>query len=381
MPKAVYLHIPFCDYICHYCDFNKVFMKGQPVEEYLDHMAVEMKNTVKKFPYDHIETIFIGGGTPTALSASQLDVLLESVNDTFHPGSHIEYTVEANPGSVDEEKLSVLKNAGVNRLSIGAQAFQNDLLKRLGRGHDEQEVVEIVKLAQRMGFDNLSLDLMFGLPDQTMDMFRESIERTIQLDIPHVSSYSLQVEKKTVFYNLFRKDQLPLPTQEEEADMFELLISKLEKAGLQQYEISNFARPGFESKHNMMYWKNEHYYGVGAGAHSYMNGVRRINAGPLKKYIQLVDENGFPYTEENELTTAEKMEEEMFMGLRMKKGVSVERFQEKFNIPLMTVFGSQIDQLHDKGLINLNKGNISLTEKGLFLGNEVFSEFLGVVEE
>ncbi|KMM37616.1 radical SAM family heme chaperone HemW [Guptibacillus hwajinpoensis] len=380
MVNAVYLHIPFCDYICHYCDFNKIFMQGQPVNDYLEHMDVEMKNTLDRFPTNKIDTIFVGGGTPTALNEEQLEKFLKDVQDRFGPyvTDKLEFTMEANPGSVTPEKLRIMKSYGVNRLSIGAQAFQDSLLTRLGRGHSVEEIGEIVQMAKQEGFTNLSLDLMFGLPDQTIDQFSETISRALELGITHVSSYSLQVEKKTVFYNQWRKGELPLPTEEAEADMYALLISRLEEAGLSQYEISNFAKEGFESKHNITYWKNDEYYGIGAGAHSYIDGVRRANAGPLKQYMNRIDENGFPYMDDNVLTKAERMEEEMFMGLRMREGVSKQRFEVKFGQPMFSVFGKQIEDLTSKNLLQDTGTHISLTEKGFFLGNEVFQEFLTI---
>ena len=380
MVNAVYLHIPFCDYICHYCDFNKIFMQGQPVNDYLEHMDVEMKNTLDRFPTNKVDTIFVGGGTPTALNEEQLEKFLKDVQNRFGPyvTDELEFTMEANPGSVTPEKLRIMKFYGVNRLSIGAQAFQDSLLTRLGRGHSVEEIGEIVRMAKQEGFTNLSLDLMFGLPDQTIDQFSETISKALELGITHVSSYSLQVEKKTVFYNQWRKGELPLPTEEAEADMYALLISRLEEAGLSQYEISNFAKEGFESKHNITYWKNDEYYGIGAGAHSYIDGIRRANAGPLKQYMNRIDENDFPYMDDNVLTKAERMEEEMFMGLRMRKGVSKQRFEVKFGQPMISVFGEQIENLTNKNLLQDTGTHISLTEKGFFLGNEVFQEFLAI---
>ncbi|MFK3958367.1 radical SAM family heme chaperone HemW [Guptibacillus hwajinpoensis] len=380
MVNAVYLHIPFCDYICHYCDFNKVFMQGQPVDDYLAHMDTEMKNTLERFPTNRIDTIFVGGGTPTALNEAQLERFLKDVQERFGPyvSERLEFSMEANPGSVTPEKLRIMKKYGVNRLSIGAQAFQDTFLNKLGRGHSVEEIGEIVQMAQSEGFVNLSLDLMFGLPEQTIEQFSESITKAIELGITHISSYSLQVEKKTVFYNKWRNGELPLPTEEAEADMYELLMKRLEEAGLLQYEISNFAKPGYESRHNITYWKNNEYYGIGAGAHSYIDGVRRANAGPLKQYMTKIDENKFPYMDDNVLTKNERMEEEMFMGLRMREGVSKETFKYKFNQSIEEVFSEQIEKLVRSDLLKDTGSHIALTEQGFFLGNEVFQEFLAI---
>ncbi len=355
-------------------------MQGQPVDDYLEHMDVEMKNTLDRFPTNRIDTIFVGGGTPTALNERQLERFLKDVQVRFGPyvSEDLEFSMEANPGSVTPEKLRIMKAYGVNRLSIGAQAFQDSLLKTLGRGHSVEEIGEIVKMAQEAGFVNLSLDLMFGLPNQTIEQFSESISKAVELGITHISSYSLQVEKKTVFYNRWRKGDLPLPTEEAEADMYSLLMSRLEEDGLMQYEISNFAKPGYESKHNITYWKNNEYYGIGAGAHSYIKGVRRANAGPLKQYMVRIDESGFPYMEDNVLTETERMEEEMFMGLRMREGVSKEIFEKKFGKPMHSVFNEQIEKLTREGLLMDTGTHIILTEQGFFLGNEVFQEFLAI---
>ncbi|MFC0188126.1 radical SAM family heme chaperone HemW [Fictibacillus aquaticus] len=379
MPKAAYFHIPFCVNICHYCDFNKVFLKGQPVMEYLACMDTEMERTIQKFPYEKMDTLFIGGGTPTALSAEQLDIFLAAVARHFPVSDVKEYTVEANPEQTTKEKLEVLKKHGVNRLSIGAQAFQPSLLKELGRTHHAGHVEQTVSEAKAIGIDNLSIDLMFGLPGQTMDMFKETIAAALALNVPHISSYSLQVEPKTIFYIRSQKGDLKLPPQELEAEMFEYLMTELERNGYHQYEISNFAKPGYESLHNLQYWDNNEYYGIGAGAHSYMNGVRRVNAGPLKKYMNLVQENGFPYTEENKLTEAERMEEELFMGLRKRKGISSRTFEARYGKPLCDVFGRQIEMLIDRGLLEKDGDWIRLTHSGILLGNEVFSEFISAV--
>ncbi len=355
-------------------------MQGQPVIEYLEHMDSEMERTLERFPTSSINTIFVGGGTPTALNEQQLEQFLHSVSTKFFPYTEegLEFTMEANPGSVTPRKLEIMKKYGVNRLSIGAQAFQNSLLKRLGRGHNVDEISDIVTMAKHAGFENLSLDLMFGLPEQTLEQLSDSIERAVDLGITHISSYSLQVEKKTVFYNQWRKGELPLPTEEAEAEMYSELIRRLEAHGLKQYEISNFALPGYESQHNITYWKNNEYYGIGAGAHSYVDGVRRANAGPLKQYMSRIDEHGFPYVDENELTKGEKMEEEMFMGLRMRQGVSKQTFEEKYGTPVESVFGEQIEKLVYKELLKDTGSHIALTEQGFFLGNEVFQEFLAV---
>jgi putative oxygen-independent coproporphyrinogen III oxidase len=378
--KAAYFHIPFCAQICHYCDFNKVFFKGQPVEEYLQAMEKEMKNTIEKFPTDKLETIFVGGGTPTVLEMRQLDYLLTSIHKHFRFDlNEIEFTFEANPNELPKEKLQLLKEAGVNRLSFGVQTFNDSLLKKIGRTHRKHDVLQTIELAKEVGFSNISIDLMYGLPEQTVEDFRETLDIAFSLEVQHFSAYSLIVEPKTVFYNLLKKDMLPLPTQEEEAEMYELAMEKMDIHGYKQYEISNYAKPGFSSRHNLTYWNNEEYYGIGAGAHSYVNGKRNVNAGPLKKYINLIEETGLPYVESHTVTIEEKMEEEMFLGLRKTEGVSKQTFYEKFYRTLHDVFGEQIALQKQKGLIEETESHIRLTHRGKLLGNEVFQEFVGVI--
>ncbi|MBM7097123.1 oxygen-independent coproporphyrinogen III oxidase [Bacillus sp. H-16] len=377
-PKAVYVHVPFCEQICHYCDFNKFFLKNQPVTEYLMDCDTEMERTVETFPYDIIQSVYVGGGTPTSLSTNQLQTLLRSVRTHFNikePES-IEFTVEVNPGSADEEKLTMMRREGANRLSIGVQTFDEGLLEKIGRDHKPDDVQETIDRSRRAGFENISIDLMFGLPGQTIEQFEETLERALALNIEHVSAYSLKVEAKTVFYQLMKKGKLPLPTEDTEADMYERLIEKLTGGGFTMYEISNFAKPGRESRHNLTYWENEQYYGIGAGAHSYINGVRRRNHGPLSKYMNAIQEGQLPYLEEHTVPVKEQMEEEMFMGLRKRIGVSMARFEEKYGCTMESVFGGTIDQLKKRELVTINQGRIQLTEKGRFLGNEVFEQFL-----
>ncbi|MCQ6266285.1 radical SAM family heme chaperone HemW [Fictibacillus sp. WQ 8-8] len=379
MPEAAYFHIPFCVNICHYCDFNKVFLKGQPVNEYLTYMEKEMINTVRQTPYSRMKTIFVGGGTPTALDYEQFETFLKMVNRHFSFDELDEFTVEANPEQTDRKKLEIMEAYGVNRLSIGVQAFQEQLLKELGRTHVKEDVIRTVSEAKAVGIENISLDIMFGLPHQTVDMLKETLEIAFSLNVPHFSAYSLQLEKKTVFYNRAVKGDLLLPEQEEEAQMYEVLMEQMEKHGYVQYEISNFARPGYESKHNLQYWDNNEYYGIGAGAHSYVNGKRMANAGPLKKYMSLIDETGFPYVHSETLAPSAKMEEELFMGLRKMDGVSDTRFKQRYGKSMYEVFGPQIEQLLAKGWLKKSGDRVSLTKDGTFLGNEVFQEFIGVV--
>ncbi|MBR0605768.1 oxygen-independent coproporphyrinogen III oxidase [Bacillus safensis] len=376
--KAAYIHIPFCEHICHYCDFNKFFIKTQPVDEYLAALEKEMQHTIEQKGEQELKTIFIGGGTPTSLTVSQLDKLMNSIHSVLKPTKNlIEFAVEANPDELSLEKLHVLKAAGVNRLSFGVQTFEDDLLKKIGRVHQKKDVLTSFERARAVGFDNISLDLMFGLPHQEKHHVMNSLETAFSLGAEHYSVYSLIVEPKTVFYNLMQKGKLHLPPQEREAEMYELVMDEMERHGLKQYEISNYAKPGFESQHNLTYWSNEDYFGFGAGAHGYVDGIRNVNAGPVKHYLELIDQTGFPYKETHQVTRAEQIEEEMFLGLRKIEGVKSADFQAKYGAAPEALFSTVLEDLEEKGLIVKDDKGIRLTRKGKLLGNEVFQAFLG----
>jgi putative oxygen-independent coproporphyrinogen III oxidase len=375
--KSLYVHVPFCEQICHYCDFNKFFLQNQPVDEYIDLCNEEMKKTIESFPANEkVSTIYVGGGTPTSLSTRQLERLLKDIKRNFQINHDVEFTVEVNPGSAEEEKMSMLFEMGVNRLSIGAQTFDEKLLKAINRDHHPEDVERTVQLSRQAGITNLSVDMMFGLPRQTMAQWKDSLKAVCNLPIQHISAYSLKVEEKTVFYQLLRKGKLPLPDQEDEARMYEYMLKELNLKGFHHYEISNFAKSGFESRHNLTYWDNEEYYGIGAGAHSYIQGVRRANHGPLPKYMKALKNNQLPYFEEHEVTLKEKMEEQMFMGLRKLNGISLSKFEERFGKSVYTVFPQVIENLKNEQLLIEAEDRVKLSEKGLLLGNEVFEKFL-----
>lgn len=379
MIQAAYIHIPFCEHICHYCDFNKVFLKGQPVDEYLDSLEKEIKLTMDKYGEQTLSTIFVGGGTPTSLSASQLERLCGIINTELQQHQGIEYTFEANPGDLTEDKLKALYEGGVNRLSFGVQSFNNELLQRIGRTHKAEDVFSSIEAAKKIGFNNISVDLMYSLPGQTLEDFKDTLKTAFTLDIQHYSGYSLIIEPKTVFYNLMRKGKLPTPGEDVEASMYGVLMEEMTSHGFQQYEISNFAKPGFKSRHNLTYWNNEQYFGFGAGSHGYLAGNRYSNYGPLKKYMQPLEQGEFPLMHEQKVSLVEKMEEELFLGLRKNQGVSLTSFEEKYNNNVLQLFENEIKGLTNRGLIEIQGEYLKLTDKGRFLGNEVFQSFIGVL--
>src|SRR5690606_15259846 len=378
MARGIYIHIPFCHQICNYCDFNKVFFKNQPVDEYIEALGREMELTVAEMPeaFTNIETIFLGGGTPTALSAQQIEKLLSLSTKHIPMSSVKEFSSEANPDELTIDKLQALYNGGVNRLSMGVQSFDQSLLTKIGRTHSNEHVYETIQNAKNIGFKNISIDLMYGLPGQTMEQWQDTLEKALALKLPHYSAYSLIVEPKTIFYIQYAKGKLHLPTEDLEADMYGVLMDTMEAHGLQQYEISNFANEGYESTHNKIYWDNDEYAGFGAGAHGYLEGIRYSNVAPIKKFIETVMAGERPLLQEHEVTGDEKLEEQMFLGLRKSTGVTHEEFEKKFGQPMLSIYKEIIDQLQEERLIEMDSEGIRLTRKGRFIGNEVFQRFL-----
>lgn len=371
-PTSAYVHIPFCTQICYYCDFSKVFIKNQPVDDYLEKLLEEFRF----YDIRTLRTLYIGGGTPTALSASQLDYLLSGLQEQLDLSLLEEFTIEANPGDLTADKIAVLEKSAVNRVSLGVQTFDDQELKRIGRSHNEAQIYESVSALKAAGFDNISIDLIYALPDQTMDQVKLNVKKALSLNIPHLSLYSLILENHTVFMNKMRRGRLHLPNEDVESDMFTYIIDELEKHGFEHYEISNFTRPGYESRHNLVYWDNAEYYGVGAGASGYLDGVRYRNRGPIQHYLKAISEEGQARLHEEELTKTEQMEEEIFLGLRKKTGISISRFEEKFQEDFQQRYGRIVADLLADGLLQVTGDQLRMTKRGLFLGDTVAEKFI-----
>lgn len=378
-PRAVYIHIPFCTNKCHYCDFNSYVREGQPVMDYLRALEREMAETVRLLPPERIDTIFVGGGTPTVLTPDEMAFFLGAVarHFPFDPAA-VEFTLEANPGTTDADKLEVMRRFGVNRISFGAQTFDARLLKAIGRIHSPDDIWNSLELARQAGFSNLSIDLMFGLPGQTLKDVEASLAEALDQKLAHCSIYGLKVEENTLFFQWEKQGKLRLPGQEEEAEMYRHIISRFVGAGYVHYEISNFARPGRESRHNLTYWRNEPYYGLGAGAHGYAGGWRHENVRGVSAYIRAT-ETGLPRRETVPVSREEAMEDFMMVGLRMIEGVKEKDFRAQFGIGLADVFGDPLDRLTASGLLEQTEEGYRLSGEGLLFGNEVFAEFVGIL--
>ncbi|HEO3028156.1 TPA: oxygen-independent coproporphyrinogen III oxidase [Streptococcus agalactiae] len=370
-PTSAYVHIPFCTQICYYCDFSKVFIKNQLVDAYLQALIREFRS----YDITELRTLYIGGGTPTSISAVQLDYLLTELIRDLNLNTLEEFTIEANPGDLTVDKIEVLQKSAVNRVSLGVQTFNDKHLKRIGRSHNEAQIYSTIDALKTAGFQNISIDLIYALPGQTMDDVRSNVAKALSLNIPHLSLYSLILEHHTVFMNKMRRGKLHLPTEDLEAEMFEYIISEMERNGFEHYEISNFTKPGFESRHNLMYWDNVEYYGVGAGASGYLDGIRYRNRGPIQHYLKGVSEGNARLSEEV-LSKNEMMEEELFLGLRKKEGVSIGKFEQKFGTSFEKRYGQIVQELQSDGLLKENNGFIQMTKKGLFLGDTVAEKFI-----
>lgn len=388
MAKSLYIHLPFCQRKCAYCDFYSLANSEHLIDDYLTTLAVELQLLSKENKNELLSTIYIGGGTPTILSADQLTLLFATISDNFPLANEVEYTIEANPGTLTNKKVAAIKSAQVNRVSLGAQAFQDTLLSKLGRIHNASEIYQAVELLRSAGINNLSLDLMFGIPQQTIADLETSLERVIELAVPHLSVYSLTVEEGTAFYKMQEEGKLILPNEAEELEMFLLTIDKLAEHGYEHYEISSYAKPGFKSRHNRTYWLNQEYLGAGAGAHGYLNGVRYANHLNIAQYIASLNRIYSEKVDEQfiisqvratqvRLTLQEQKENTMILGLRMLAGVSLVDYYEYFGSQLTHDWAKSIERLLAQGLISIDNEKIKLTEQGLLFGNQVFIEFLG----
>lgn len=323
-----------------------------------------------------LRTLYIGGGTPTVLPAEEMERILDRVRSLFSLTSDAECTIEANPGTVTKSSLERLHSAGMNRISFGVQSFSDAILKGLGRVHMSEEARDAILLAQEAGFLNTSLDLMYGLPSQTMEDLERSVEEALTLPVSHISVYGLQVEAGTPFYTRFERGQLALPADETVDAMYDYLTKRLPAAGYSRYEISNYAREGFESRHNLSYWQDVPYLGVGASAHSYLGNVRYENVREAEAYIECVESGQSPRRIERKPDQSAHMEEVAFLSLRMAEGLSKARFEETFGVSLEEVYRDAIERCTRKGLLEETKTHIRLNSLGMKYGNQVFAEFL-----
>lgn len=384
---GIYVHIPFCKHKCYYCDFISYANKENLAERYVNVLIREITDvaTGNRLDYENgidelfnVNTIYIGGGTPSFIESKYIVNIISTIKEYFKINENAEITLEVNPGTVNENKLKDYFNAGVNRLSIGLQATNDSLLKEIGRIHTYEEFLNTYKLARKIGFKNINADLMIGLPKQTIEDVEKAVNDLIKLGLEHISVYSLILEEGTVLEEQIRSGKLKLPEDEEERKMYWKVKSILEANGYIHYEISNFAKKGYESQHNLDCWRQKEYVGFGVAAHSYTNDVRYSNIENLEEYIENYEndklEETFIFNEK--LTHNMKVKEYMMLGLRKLNGVSIQEFKEKFAANPIYVFKNELEKLVNEDLLEIDGDYIRLTKRGLDLANLVWEEFV-----
>lgn len=378
---ALYLHIPFCARKCRYCAFVSHPLAGGGagkalVRDYLRALRREINTAASLAGRRVLASIYFGGGTPTLLDPSDLVSLLEMIREHFDWSDEIEITVEANPGTVSADGLRLLRDAGVNRLSIGAQSFNQEELELLGRIHGAAEIYSAFYAAREAGFDNLSLDLIYGIPGQTPAGWRAVLEEAVALHPEHLSVYGLSLEEGTPLAEEVAGGRLQACPEETQVAMWEITGSFLKGAGYERYEIANFALPGRQCRHNLTYWLNRPYLGIGAAAHGYFNGIRYANHGDLKRYIEDSLRGRLPRAREEHQTPEQERTDTVIMGLRLTRGLSRSAFRRRFGYPFEDVFGEQLAVLEQEGLMGENDEFIYLTERGRLLANYVLAHFV-----
>ncbi len=373
---GIYIHIPFCKQKCYYCDFISYTNKNDLIKKYIEAVGQECENyNLDKYI---VTSIYIGGGTPSFIDSECIQYVLKKVNNQFNIEKDCEITIEVNPGTVTKEKLETYKKCGINRLSIGLQSINNKLLKQIGRIHDYEEFLETYNMAKRIGFQNINIDLILGLPNQTIKDIKQEMEEVLKLNPKHISTYSLIVEEGTKLEKMIEEGRYQLLPEKLERQMYWYVKNMLQRNGYKHYEISNFSRKGNESKHNLNCWDQKEYIGLGIAAHSYLNKIRYSNLENIDEYIKNIQEGKYQVNRiihENQSIEDEK-KEFMLLGLRKIDGVSVKKYKNKFGENPIYIYKDKLKKLKDKNLIEISENRIKLTNKGIDLANIVWEEFV-----
>lgn len=380
MFSRLYLHIPWCLSKCGYCAFNSRPLEAHNLEQTCDLLLHEMELAAKTYPLNQpLRSLYFGGGTPSLLHHDQISRLISRSQELFRHADPIEITLEANPGTVSHESLIGYRLAGVTRLSLGAQSFNGRLLQTLGRRHTAAETRSAFRLAQQAGFNSIGLDLICGLPGQTMTDWQQDLAAALALQPDHLSVYGLTIEEGTPFAGRYPAESDTLPDHDLSADMLDEADSRLSAAGFEHYEIANFARPGCRSQHNCGYWQRDGYLGIGPGAHSFLRqgwGIRWGNQSEYDSWAATIGNNELAATEHQVLTRGDALAEYIFLGLRMADGISLDDFAEQFGERLEHRFAEEITQLNQAGLLTCSPERLALTKRGLLLSNQVFVRFI-----
>jgi len=377
MKLGLYLHFPFCVSKCPYCDFNSYPLKEEnQITSYITAIYKEITAYSQQLKKSNISTIYFGGGTPTILSGVQISNILEFCKGKFIIDKNAEITIEANPGTIDSKKIKLLIESGINRLSLGAQSFNDLFLKKLGRIHNTRDTIDSYYLAREIGFNNINIDIMFALPEQTTEDLQNTLKKAVSLKPDHLSLYNLTINPGTEYYEKYKRNKIKLPSEDEDYDMYSWAINYLKVNDFEHYEIANFARPNKMSKHNLIYWQNKPYLGIGAGAYSFIKGYRYMNYENPERYIRVVMSDKLPVDNGEKLSLRKRMIETIILGLRTKNGISYKKFITRFKVDITTTFPRQIKKLVNLGLLEKDDHKIKLTQKGIFMANIVFREFV-----
>lgn len=365
---GIYIHIPYCKQACHYCDFH--FSTNRKNEQEMIQAICREVELQAAYLKDTVETIYFGGGTPSLVSEEGLSSILRSIHDHFEVASDYELTLEANPDDLIASKLDALKGVGVNRLSIGIQTFNNEKLKQINRAHTKNEAIKSIQRAQSLGYDNLSIDLMYALPGESMEIWKSDLEIATQLGVPHISIYGLTIEDKTVFGHLSKKGLLQEVSEEIAADQYRYVINYLKDRGFDHYEVSNFGKPGYHSRHNHAYWKGQHYLGLGPGAHSYNGTSRQYNVKNNALYLKALESSHVPYKLET-LSKEQVCDEYLLTSLRTASGIDLNQLAEEYGYELVEKKGTVVEQLKNKNLVSIKGNKLALTDEGFLMTDEI----------
>lgn len=371
---GIYIHIPFCRKRCYYCDFYKTTDFGHKFR-LVKSLNRELRDRAFELSSDKINTVYLGGGTPSVLQVDELKQLLDTIRESYQLETSSEITIEANPDDINELKMMSLNKAGYNRLSMGIQSFSEADLKLMNRRHDVGQAVNSVKVAKNAGFRNISIDLIYGLPNQTLEDWKRNIEMAIELDVQHISAYHLTYHEGTVFYDLLKKGQLKELPDELSLQQFEILTEMLKSAGFEHYEISNFCKPDFYSRHNSSYWKHEKYLGIGPSAHSFDLTTRRWNVSSVSKYLSGI-EKGEPDFESEVLTVQDRYNDYIITGLRTTWGISERAIQKEFPEKYVSHFQEIKAKYLESGHLFVSGENICLNLEGLFISDKIMADFM-----
>jgi oxygen-independent coproporphyrinogen-3 oxidase len=371
---GLYLHIPFCRRRCHYCSFVSFAGREADINAYTGALAQEIRLRVR--PNSELRSIYFGGGTASLLKPAEVSSILTTIRQFYPFQKGAEISLEANPGTVDAAYLKAIREAGVNRLSLGVQSLDGEELKLLGRLHSAEEARTAIAKAREAGFGNLSLDFIYGLPGRELSSWRGMLNEIIKLGAEHLSLYALTLEEETTMGRAVARGEFPAPDPDQAASEYELAEEFLENSGYMQYEISNWARPGRESRHNLTYWQGIPYMGVGAAAHSFLDGKRTANTESLDDYLEALAKGRLPAGTSEVIDSKTGLAEAVILGLRLNEGINMNDIERRFKVNLGSLFGTEIVELTELGLLQQIGGRLRLTARGRLLGNEVFLRFL-----